>query len=319
MSRGRVPSARPLDPALPVSDEIKRVLREELQQVSDACASHGSWEVRMRSEAIRRARKALKRFRAVLDLAKGSIDAESQEAMRMAARDLGRRLSPLRDRDVIMELLARLQKDTSGRKNREAIRLASMVLSASQAIPTSRDHREDEAIVMAVGAKISELAAWLQATDFGKVDRDSVIDRFEKAWRHHRHCFFDRVRDDDDLSRLHETRKRVIRLQLGLGAIRNVRSKSIRREIRRLKTVAGTLGRDRDLSLLEDLITTHADRFPDVEPRARVEAEIRSRRRIFQRDSLRNGREASRGSPKAARQRLETWWKTASKRPPSGA
>jgi CHAD domain-containing protein len=319
MSRGRVPSARPLDPALPVSDEIKRVLREELQQVLDACESHESWEVRMRSEAIRRARKALKRFRAVLDLVKGSIDAESHEAMRVAARGLGRRLSPLRDRDVIMGLLASLQQDVSGRKTREAIRLASAVLSASQAIPTARDHREDEAIVASVGADIPSVAAQLHATDFAKVDHDFVIGRLERAWRHHRRRFHEDAGENDDLSRLHETRKRVIRLQLGLSAIRNVSAKSIRREIRRLKAVAGSLGRDRDLSLLEDLIVTHADRFPESDPRARVEREIRSRRRALQKNAIRNGRQASRRSPKAARQRLEKWWKAASKRSPSGA
>ena len=111
----------------------------------------------------------------------------------------------------------------------------------------------------------------------------------------------------------------MIRLQLGLSAIRNVQKKSIRRDIRQLKSVARMLGRDRDLSMLEELITVHADRFPEAEPRIRVEAEIRKRRRILQRGSIRDGRASSRKSPKSAVQRLEKWWKAASKWPPSGA
>ena len=73
MSRDGVPRAVSIDPDRPVSREFHRVLVEELTFAIEACDSHGSWEIRRRSEAIRRARKALKRFRAVLDLLKGSI------------------------------------------------------------------------------------------------------------------------------------------------------------------------------------------------------------------------------------------------------
>ena len=89
MSRGGVPTATPIDPDRPVGDEFRRVLVGELRLAIEACDSHGSWEVRRRSEAIRRTRKALKRFRAVLDLVKGSVPAEDHEAMRIAARAFG--------------------------------------------------------------------------------------------------------------------------------------------------------------------------------------------------------------------------------------
>ena len=129
MSRGGVPSAMSIDPDRPVSEEFRRVLLEELHLAIAACESHGSWEVRRRSEAIRRTRKALKRFRAVLDLVKGSLPAEDHEAMRIAARDFGRRLSPLRDRDVVLDLLDGLGEQVTGRRRREAVRTTGAVLS----------------------------------------------------------------------------------------------------------------------------------------------------------------------------------------------
>ncbi|HAC10126.1 MAG TPA: hypothetical protein DCG14_10790 [Phycisphaerales bacterium] len=308
MSRGGVPSAMSIDPDRPVSEEFRRVLLEELDLAIAACESHGSWEVRRRSEAIRRTRKALKRFRAVLDLVKGSVPAEDHEAMRIAARDFGRRLSPLRDRDVVLDLLDDLGEQVTGRRRREAVRTTGAVLSAAKALPVTRDHREDEAIIDEVRHGLEDLAGRLRSIDFEAVDRDAVIDRFDRAWRHVRHRFHDEVDEDDDLSRLHENRKRVIRLQLGLAAIRGVNPGAIRRDVRALKEVASALGRDRDLSMLEALVVEHAARFPDPDTRRRIETEIADRRRRLQRDAIRAGRDASRRPPVKFRKRLEKWW-----------
>ena len=308
MSGGGVPSATSIDPDRPVSVEFCRVLLDELHLAIDACESHGSWEVRRRSEAIRRTRKALKRFRAVLDLVKGSIPSEDHEAVRIAARTFGRRLSPLRDRDVVLDLLDDLGEQVTGRRRREAVRMTGAVLSAANALPATRDHREDEAIIDEVRHGLEELAIRLGSIDFEAVDRDAVIDRFDRAWRHVRHRFHDDVDEDDDLSRLHENRKRVIRLQLGLAALRGVKPRSIRRDVRALKEVAGSLGRDRDLAMLEALVAEHGDRFPDADARRRIETEIADRRRRLQRDAVRAGRDASRRPPVKFRKRLEKWW-----------
>ncbi|MCP4067997.1 MAG: CHAD domain-containing protein [Phycisphaeraceae bacterium] len=297
-----------IDPDRPVSEEFRRVLLDELHLAIAACESHGSWEVRRRSEAIRRTRKALKRFRAVLDLVKGSVPAEDHEAMRIAARDFGRRLSPLRDRDVVLELLDGLGEQVTGRRRREAVRTTGAVLSAAKALPVTRDHREDEAIIGEVRHGLEDLAGRLRSIDFEAVGRDAVIDRFDRAWRHVRHRFHDEVDEDDDLSRLHENRKRVIRLQLGLAAIRGVNPGAIRRDVRALKEVASALGRDRDLSMLEALVVEHAARFPDPDTRRRIETEIADRRRRLQRDAIRAGRDASRRPPVKFRKRLEKWW-----------
>ena len=303
-----MPSATPIAPDRPVSAEFRRVLVDELRLAINACDSHGSWEVRRRSEAIRRTRKALKRFRAVLDLVKGSVPEEGHEALRVAARDFGRRLSPLRDRDVVLDLLDDLGEQVTGRRRREAVRMTAAVLSAAKALPTTRDHREDEAVIDEVRDGLEELVIRLGSIDFDAVDRASVIDRFDRAWRHVRHRFHDDVDEDDDLSRLHENRKRVIRLQLGLTAIRGVNPRSIRRDVRALKQVAGSLGRDRDLAMLEALVAEHGDRFSEADVRRRIENEIATRRRRLQRDAIRSGRDASRRPPAKFRKRLEKWW-----------
>ncbi|MHC4246042.1 MAG: CHAD domain-containing protein, partial [Planctomycetota bacterium] len=199
-------------------------------------------------------------------------------------------------------------EQATGRRRREAVRMTGAVLSAAKALPATRDHREDEAVIDEVRNGLEELAKRVVSVDFDAVDRDSVIGRFDRAWRHVRHRFHDDVDEDDDLSRLHENRKRVIRLQLGLAAIRGVNPGAIRRDIRGLKEVASALGRDRDLSMLEAMVAEHADRFPDPEARRRIEAEIADRRGRLQRDAIRAGRDASRRPPVKFRKRLEDWW-----------
>ena len=157
MSGPKIPIARPIDPGLPVGDEIRRVLRDELRLVVDACIAYPSWQVKARGIAVRRARKSLKRVRAILDLVRGAIAEDDHQALRTEARDLGRLLSPLRDRDVVQALLKRLEKDATTTRRREAIRLAEAVLAAAQHELAVRDHRAEEIVVAEVGRRAAGL------------------------------------------------------------------------------------------------------------------------------------------------------------------
>jgi len=307
MSGPKIPIARPIDPGLPVGDEVRRVLRDEMRLVVDACVAYPSWQVKARGIAVRRARKSLKRVRSILDLVRGAIDEDDHHAMRIAARDLGRALSPLRDRDVVQSLLVRLAKDATTPGRREAIRLAEAVLAAAQPELAVRDHRAEEAVVADVGRRAAALLERIEIVDVSAVGRRHVLGRLERSWSRARTRFHDGF-IDGDTAWLHETRKRVIRLQLALQPLVTLQERGVPKAIRRLKRVADALGDDHDLAVLADLVDMHAARFGDEAIVARIRREIDRRRETLQRKALRRGLPALERTPAKTRARLRRWW-----------
>jgi CHAD domain-containing protein len=307
MSGPKIPIARPIDPGLPVGDEIRRVLRDELRLVVDACVAYPSWQVKARGIAVRRARKSLKRVRAILDLVRGAIAEEDHRSMRTEARDLGRLLSPLRDRDVVQALLKRLEKDATTTRRREAIRLAEAVLAAAQPELAVRDHRAEEIVVAEVGRRAAGFLERIETLNVADLGRRHVLDRVERSWRRARTRFHDGF-IDGDTEWLHETRKRVIRLQLSLQPLISLHPIGMPKAIRRLKRVADALGDDHDLAVLADLVDMHAERFGDESIVDRIRREIERRRETLQRTALRRGLPVLERSPSKVRGRLRRWW-----------
>jgi CHAD domain-containing protein len=292
MSGPKIPIARPIDPGLPVGDEIRRVLRDELRLVVDACVAYPSWQVKARGIAVRRARKSLKRVRAILDLVRGAIAEEDHRSMRIEARDLGRLLSP---------------KDATTTRRREAIRLAEAVLAAAQPELAVRDHRAEEIVVAEVGRRAAGFLERIETLNVADLGRRHVLDRVERSWRRARTRFHDGF-IDGDTEWLHETRKRVIRLQLSLQPLTSLHPIGMPKAIRRLKRVADALGDDHDLAVLADLVDMHAERFGDESIVDRIRREIERRRETLQRTALRRGLPVLERSPSKVRGRLRRWW-----------
>ena len=307
MTGPKIPIARPIDPGLPIGDEIRRVLRDETRLVVDACVAYPSWQVKARGIAVRRARKSLKRIRAILDLVRGGLDEDDHRAWRLEARDLGRALSPLRDRDVVQSLLRRLEKDATTTRRREAIRLAEAVLTAASPELAVRDHRAEEEVVAEVGRRAAALLELVEVADLSSIRRRHVLDRLERLWRRARTRFHDGFIDGDTLW-LHETRKRVVRLQLAIQPLVTLRPDPMTRTFKRLRRVADALGDDHDLAVLADLVEMHAAQFGDAAIVGRIEKEIDRRRRTLQRTALRRGLPTFQHPAPRIRGRWRRWW-----------
>ena len=307
MGSGQLPTARPLDPGLPVADELRRVMRDELRLVVDSCTTYASWQIRQRGVAIRRARRSLKRVRAVLELVKSGMDSEIHESLRVQARDIGRVLGPLRDRDVSRDLLARLEKDAGGRSRKEAVRLANVLLMASQPDLGIRDHRADEEVVAEAGQDSVTLLDTVETVDLDDVDRDCVLDGFERMWDRGRKRFHSKDHDRDT-EWFHDTRKRAIRLQLALSPLIEIRRPELTESIRSFRRTANALGDEHDLAVLWDLVETNARHLGDPKVVKRIRSEIDRRRADLRWKGMRRGFKALKQKPAKARARLEKWW-----------
>lgn len=311
----RVPSARPIDPGLPVREELPRIIRDELRLVVDACSVYASWQMRMRGTSVRRARKSLKRIRSVLDLVREGIDPDVALRMYRDCRDMGRHLGPLRDRDVVRSLLGRLEEEAGSARRRREFRLATTVLAASEPALVVRDHRAEEETVAMVGAEARRVLQGLDDVDFSNVDRNLVLDRIHRQWRR-AYARFQTDFRGDDIEWLHDTRKRIIRVQASLQPLLKIRPTSIRRTINAVKRVADDLGDDHDLSVLADLIDQHRSRMTDAGGIDVIERELARRGRKLRELARRRGRVTFKKTPDEVRARLTRWWKQAAKRDP---
>ena len=302
-----LPAARPIDPGLPLGEELRRVLRDELRLVIDACVTYPSWQLRERGVAVRRGQESLKRMGSVLELVRGGLDEKVHEVIRAEARNLEGRLDPLRNRDVVRALMLRLEEEASGKRQREEIRLANVILGASQPELVVRDHRAEESLVSVIGEDAEVLLDRIERVDVSDLDRALVLDRFQGLWRRARNRF-QVAFDAPDTDWLHETRSRVVRLQLGIQPLVTIRPGPLQKSVKNLKRVADPLGEDHDLAMLGGLIATHVTGPGDDRTISMIGNEVGRRRKRLQKKASRRGTMALRGRPRDARNRLEHWW-----------
>src|SRR5262245_50114306 len=84
-----------------VSDGLQRIARDQIDGTLK--------DLRRREEGIYQARKRLKKLRAVLRLARPGIDSDVFDRENVALRDVARRLSVVRDADVLVEVIEGLR------------------------------------------------------------------------------------------------------------------------------------------------------------------------------------------------------------------
>ena len=222
-------------------------------------------------------------------------------------KELARRLGPLRDRDVIEGLLDELEREVVGRRRREAIRLAKVMLVADRPEFLVRDHRAEEEIMTTAGRDAQSLLERMRVIDFLVVDRMLVLDRLEDLHRRARKRFHGdfEVRDPEWL---HTTRKRVILLQHGTRPLISLKPGVLGTWVADLKRVADLLGDDHDYAVLESALSEREGAGEALDPLGVISEQIEGRRSRLRRRAKRRGRKTLDRFSSAMRSRLEHWW-----------
>ena len=309
MKSEAVTTAAPIDPEKNVGEELQRILQEDLALSITACHQHATWETRRRAEAIRLVRKALKRIRATSDLLRTGSHAQEIDEIRARARDLGRKLSPLRDRDVINKTIDQLERTISGKKRKRNVHVMRSILSASHSAEPM-GHRSEEQAMAEVAAEARSLQNDIRALDLSDVSRREVLGRAARSWRRARMRFRSRrLFKESQGDFLHETRKRVISLHLQLSALQLIDPKPISKTINRLQRVAEALGTDHDLLVVFKALASERDHFHELTQVLHLEAEMTKKRGRMQKRAFSLGSSALEASSRALRERLLKRWR----------
>jgi CHAD domain-containing protein len=192
------------------------------------------------------ARKALKKARGGLRLARPAMGEEAYRRHNLALRDAGRLLSPLRDSHSQLQLFHGLEDDTWLPNARIESALYADHSQARHAFDTTNARGRCKQM-------IGQVRDALGAAAFG--DTGTSIDGLRAIYRKGRRAFA-RARRKDSAIRRHELRKQAKYLRVALEVIDAPGYEQARDRARR---IASWLGEDHDLAVLRDRIGQSGD------------------------------------------------------------
>jgi CHAD domain-containing protein len=277
----------------PVREAIARCAREQLDRaVSELSEGINDDPVR----AVHSARKAIKKERSLLRLARGTIPAKQRRRENAALRDAGRELSGIRDADVMVATLDSLSGRFVGQLPAKTFDAIREQVKTGRNGASSRSALDSRA-VQELGALRLRVDDWklsragLKAIDSG-LARSYSRGRKAFAWAQSH-------RTPEDL---HAWRKRVKDLWYHDRLLAALGGPTVRGHAKDAHRLADLLGDDHDLVVLRQELTRDVMPVPvDVDAVVKL---IDYRRSELQTEAFALGRRVYAESPKAFRRRM---------------
>jgi CHAD domain-containing protein len=275
-----------LQPTDGAPDGVRRIARSQIDLARDELAGKGHGDI---GDAVHEARKAFKRLRALLRLARDEVGDAVYRRENETFRDAGRTLSGVRDAAVLVETLddviARYGDDLSD-GTFEGLRaaLADEARTAHDAIED--DKGAIDRVLATLDAARDRVAAWPLPDDHDDVA--ILATGFKRIYRRGRRAL--RAADADTVTeRLHELRKRAKDLWHAAQVVRPAAPKKLKRVGRRAHDLSDVVGEDHDLAVLLDAARQRPHALAAGERELLVSL-VGRRRAELQRSALARGR-----------------------------
>lgn len=240
-----------------VSEGLQRIVREELQlaiwQLSENAASV--------DDAVHEARKSLKQIRSAMRLTKGILG-RKYDKENAALGDAGRKLSPLRDSQALIEVFDELNS-----KYRERLGDRSLVSVRDGLVvhknKLSRDFQQKR-VRGRVLKTLREVAARLEKWDLEKGDFPALSKEFVRTIRRNRKACKTAYTDSRP-ENFHEWRKRAKDLRYHLALVSQTWPPVLNGYQDAARDLEQRLGDDHNLVVLRDTILQSPDDFGQEE------------------------------------------------------
>ncbi|HZO79093.1 MAG TPA: CHAD domain-containing protein [Solirubrobacteraceae bacterium] len=250
--------------------------------------------------AVHNARKAIKKERSLLRLARGVIASEDRRRENAALREAARELSGTRDADVMTATLDDLADRFAGQ-------VPAKAFDAIRAQLRSRsEHRPDSALqaraVQELGALRVRVDDWKLVRGGWKGIESGLLHSYTGGRK-----AFARARGERSVENLHAWRKRVKDLWYQQRLLSPTCGPGVRGQAKDAHRLADLLGDDHDLALLREELAPNTMPVP-VDVHAVVEL-IDHRRDELQTEAIALGERVYADCPKSFRRRMRWSWR----------
>lgn len=254
--------------------------------------------------AVHTARKALKKERSLLRLGAGSLDPAERGRSNRALREAGRKLSGVRDADVMIQALDDISERFAGQVPKQTFSTIRKSLTAQRNVTRRRLTNSK------LTGEVAELLKPVRlATGDSRLRRDgwSAIDAgLVRGYQRGRKAY-ERSSRGATVENLHEWRKRAKDLWYHLRLLEPIAPQTMKGHAKDAHLLTDLLGDDHDLAVLrQSLVESGAEIPVDLAP---VLALIDLRREQLQQEALFLGARLYAESPKTFRRRLRRYWK----------
>ncbi|MGO9987801.1 MAG: CHAD domain-containing protein [Steroidobacteraceae bacterium] len=298
----------------PSSDAPMRMVRRILlAQIDRAIA--GLQRPNLTDHTIHVVRLDLKRARATLRLLRECIGEEAYRRENLCMRDAARPLTAVRDANVLLDTLRRLDPAALARQRQDFVRQLLRVLRQERRAVRQRLRRKD---VTAAAAALIAVKSRLQGVPEAQLDRGSLGTGVKRAYESGRKAFAQARKRPTDES-LHEWRKQTKYLANQLEILLPLCPKRLAESCKRSSRLAERLGEDHDLALLGGKISHYA-RGPYAASRDDAAAELigqlARQRKALQSKAYRLGRQLYRAKLRRVAANLDAGLRSAKSRQP---
>jgi CHAD domain-containing protein len=233
-----------IDPTLPTGQELRRVFAEQLDRAAAQLRSEGGPD----AEAVRDARKNLKKGRAVLRLARGDLGTAVARHANAELKRVGDALATQRDADALVEAADRLRDAALDAPTIEALARVRATLSDRAEVLRTTGALDRRTIVGAA-LTLNRTVSWVALVPPRAQGWEALASGFGRQYRDGRAGFVDLPRHPS-ADELHEWRKRVKDLWYHQRLLRGLWPDAQRPVIASADALARTLGDAHDLAML---------------------------------------------------------------------
>ncbi len=284
-----------------VSEGIARCAREQLDRaVSELSENINQDPV----AAVHRARKAVKKERSLLRLARGAMPPRQRRRENRALREAARGLSAVRDAQAMVQTVTKLSERFAGQLPE------STFTAIGEQLQLTRDQQGGRLRASALDARaVGELGTVRLRVDdwtFKKHGWKAIEPGLLRSYRRGRKAFA-RTPRQPSLEDLHAWRKRAKDLWHQNRLLAPICGPAVRGQAKDAQRLADILGDDHDLGVLRQTLThDHLDVAVDLDAVIRL---IDHRRGELQTEAIHIGERVYAETPKAFRRRMQRCWK----------
>lgn len=286
----------------PISTDIKRIISEQI----DAATEELTVKIESdRDVAIHDARKRFKKIRAVIRLVRDDLGKKAYRRENTCFRDAGRKLSGVRDAEVLSETFGKLEKHFKEYVNPEAFTDLEQLLAEHYREVSDRTFGQD-----AVGDVVKAIAEAKERVNNWSLDNDWTVlgDGLQRVYqRGYKDCqnVIDR---QPSVEELHDWRKRVKYLWYHCKIVSPIWSDLMKQWVKQSHLLADYLGDDHDLAVLAQFIGDRQKVLADNKEIAVLTTLIDRRREQLQLSAKWLGQRIYVEKPKAFVGRLGEYW-----------